>query len=332
MLKNLCGFLQNILKKNENTYIYKYLETSFYEKDKFYLEIKKYYNKNKQTIFKELLNACKGINNLPILKYNKEIKPKVVRIPVFASDILSNPHGFDKKTLCGKLFILLLCNINNLAYPKNSEELAELYYKNGLLVDDVSSIVLCKNILGYAYGDIHKGLQGFYNYNEPIFLTLYNLANIDEITQNSKYKEVLITENPAVFMEVVEKCKIKDFPMICTYGQVKLAGIVLMDLLEKHGYKLYYSGDIDPEGIQIADRLKQKYGKCLELIGFDGDTYLKNISNIEISDKRIKKLNSIKSKELENVCEFVKNNKKASYEEKNINYIISFVEKLIKNT
>ena len=59
-------------------------------------------------------------------------------------------------------------------------------------------------------------------------------------------------------MEIVDKCKIKDFPLVCTYGQVKLSGIILLNLLVDSGYKLYYTGDIDPEGIQIADKLKQR--------------------------------------------------------------------------
>lgn len=45
---------------------------------------------------------------------------------------------------------MLLCYINEDDYPSNSEELAQLYYKNYLLIDDVSNMVLCKNIIGYT--------------------------------------------------------------------------------------------------------------------------------------------------------------------------------------
>lgn len=129
-------------------------------------------------------------------------------------------------------------------------------------------------------------------------------------------------------MEVMQKCKVKDFPMICTYGQVKLAGIILMDLLAKQNYKLFYSGDLDPEGIQIADRLKQRYKENLDLLGFTKDVYYKNISNVEINDSRLQKLDSIKSKEMLELCNEIRKNKKASYEEENIDFIVEFIEKM----
>lgn len=55
--------------------------------------LKIYYNSEKDILQKELINACNGINNLPKQK---------IRIPVFTSDITSNPHGFDKKICVGK--------------------------------------------------------------------------------------------------------------------------------------------------------------------------------------------------------------------------------------
>lgn len=329
---DLEEFFEYILEKNYNTYIYKYIQKSIKNKDELYYNLKKHYNKEKELLQIDLLKACTGINNLP-----KEMK----RIPVFASEVTLNPHGFDKKTLCGKLFILLLCYINNLPYPKNSEELSELYYKNNLLVDDVSSMVLCKNISAFIKTDEyieheekcikyeeHEGWKGFYKYNEPIFFTLYNLSNIAFIDECSKYKKVVITENPAVFMEIMTKCRINDFPLVCTYGQVRLAGIVLLDLLTKAGYKLYYSGDLDPEGLQIADKLKQRYKGNLELFGFDKETFCRNVSNVELSNIRLQKLNSIKTYELQELGKVIKNSRCVAYEEKNIDYIIKFIENI----
>ena len=63
------------------------------------------------------------------------------------------------------MFIILLCYINKATYPKNSEELAELYYNNYLLVDDVSNMVLCKNITAITKGGKHDGLEGFAKWN-----------------------------------------------------------------------------------------------------------------------------------------------------------------------
>lgn len=312
-------FFQNILKQNEKEDVYPYLKEIIKNKNHIYYHLKKYYNKEKNIFQKALEDACKGINHLPKQK---------IRIPVFASNTINNPHGYDKKNLCGKIFIMLLSFINNIPIPKNSEELSELYYQNNLLVDDISNMVLCRNILGYEKIDglEHKGLKGFEEYHEPIYLTIYNLSNISKLKENKHYQKVLITENPAVFMEIVEKCRRKDFPLVCTYGQVKLAGIILLDLLVEAGFQLYYSGDIDPEGIQIADKLKQRYQENLHFIGFDIDTYFNNMSNISLSETRIHKLKQIKSNELKEICEEVNKRKQVAYEEQNIPSLIKWIE------
>ena len=62
---------------------------------------------------------------------------------------------------------------------------------------------------------------------------------------------------------------------------------MLMDLLVKQKYKLFYSGDLDPEGIQIADKLKQRYKNQLSLLGFKKEIYYKNLSKVELSDIRL---------------------------------------------
>lgn len=321
-------FFETILDDNTNTKIYKYLQEIISSKNETYNKLKKYYNKDKEELKKALLNVCKGINNLPNEK---------IRIPVFASDITGNPHGFDRNTICGKIFIMILCYIENMKIPRNTEELLEVYYNHNLLIDDVSNMVLCKNIKGYRKEEInkeqsytkyikHNGLEWFSKYDEPIYLNLYNLSNIAFLEENHKYNEVVVMENPAVFMEVAEKTKNSDFPIVCTYGQVKLSGLILLDMLVKQNYKIYYSGDIDPEGIQIADKLKSRYNDDLYFLGFDINTYRNNLSNVKISNTRLKKLKKNKSEYLKAICEEVNLIKKASYEEKNIEEIVKFID------
>ena len=113
--------------------------------------------------------------------------------------------------------------------------------------------------------------------------------------------------------------------MVCTYGQVKLAGIILLDLLVKAGFKIYYSGDIDPEGMHIADKLKNRYGENLEFFGFDEETYFRNIADVKISSERLNKLKTIEN--LKDLCWNVEKNKKTAYEESNIENIVQFIGK-----
>lgn len=252
----LSEYFEEILEQNTNTKVYNTLKEIIESKNQIYYKLKKYYNKNKEELKTALINASKGINELPKNK---------TKIPVYASNITGNSHGFDRNTLCGKIFITL------------------------------------------------------------IYLNLYNLSNIELLAEPDKYKEVMVMENPTVFMEVSEKYNKKDFPLVCTYGQVKLSGLILLDMFVKQGYKICYSGDLDPEGIQIADKLKQRYKNSLKFLGFDVNTYNQNLSNVYLSETRIKKLNGIKSLELLKICDKIRVSKKASYEEENIKNIIEYI-------
>lgn len=156
--------------------------------------------------------------------------------------------------------------------------------------------------------------------------TLENLAKIIEV--KTDYNCALVMENPAVFTAIADRLQEKRVPIICTYGQVKLAGILLLKLLEKNCETIYYSGDIDPEGIQIADKLKAKFPDTIQLLGFHKEAYHQNLSNITLSRERLHKLEKLESEELIELAKEVKKEGKASYEELNIEEIMAQIEKV----
>lgn len=51
--------------------------------------------------------------------------------------------------------------------------------------------------------------------------------------------------------------------MICTSGQMKTASLLVIDMLAKANVEMYYSSDLDPEGIRMADRLCQRHPDCI---------------------------------------------------------------------
>ena len=46
-------------------------------------------------------------------------------------------------------------------------------------------------------------------------------------------------------------------PIICTHGQLRMASWRLLDLLD-FDIEMYYSGDLDPEGLRIAQNIDRK--------------------------------------------------------------------------
>ena len=86
-------------------------------------------------------------------------------------------------------------------------------------------------------------------------------------------------------------------------------------MLAKEGTKLFYSGDFDPEGLQIADKLKHRYGDRLDLWRYGISDYEKAVSHETISQARLKKMDRLKNPELVRLSRVILQSGRAGYQE-----------------
>ncbi|NLY46587.1 MAG: DUF2399 domain-containing protein [Tissierella sp.] len=93
---------------------------------------------------------------------------------------------------------------------------------------------------------------------------------------------------------------------------------------------IYYSGDFDPEGLQIADKLRNRYGEKLVLWRFNIDEYESIKSTKIIEAQSIKKLEKIEDNELQDVAAHIKKIGYAAYQELLTNKYINDVTRLTK--
>ena len=77
----------------------------------------------------------------------------------------------------------------------------------------------------------------------------------------------------------------------------------------------YYAGDYDPEGFQIAERLRERYGNRVKFWNYSKENYKKYLSNVKISDSRLSILSNIQSVELQDIKKTMQEEKKATYQE-----------------
>jgi uncharacterized protein (TIGR02679 family) len=94
-----------------------------------------------------------------------------------------------------------------------------------------------------------------------------------------------------------------------------LATLLLLDLLVESGAHLYYSGDFDPEGLKMADRLAGRYGENLSLWHFTREDYFASMPSVSLSEERLAKLQSVSSPKLQPVKQEIERCKKAGYQE-----------------
>lgn len=306
-VKQRQSFFYDIVGEYEATVAGDWLEYLLNTKENSYRLFMQRYESDREKLYQDIKAVCNGINNLPVNLGRR------LRLPVFASNITKYPHSFDESSTCGQIFIYALMYCFGAEKPKNAEQKSELYYSAGILFDEVSNYVLSTGLRAYANESIHRGWEGFYKTKEPLQVSLSNLGRIDRVVSPSG--KVFIFENTGVFAAVMDKASSINPSLVCTCGQVKVASLVLLDLLVKEGIEIYYSGDFDPEGLRIADRLKLRYGDSLKLWRYDIEDYRKALSDEIIEDTRLKKLENLECEDLIPIANVLRDLRYAGYQE-----------------
>ena len=257
----------------------------------------------------------KLIKAIPMLPYFQGGKKKEL-LAVFAAQAAGNPHFFDDNTLAGNLLTAFLRDYFRFGYEDDlseAENRSNVLFKAGLIKDTLSNDVIAYGIRGRCVdGSLHQGMEGFLHQKEPVKLSLLTLANLEETFTNSADRRIYIVENPAVFSILTSRFPEKAF--ICSYGQIRRAVFMLLDLFNKNTV-FSYAGDFDPEGLLIAERLKKRYGDRLIFWKYEPDIYLKYMSEEKLTKQRIKKLDGVRDAALLKIAELMREEGRAAYQE-----------------
>ncbi|MDQ0189873.1 TIGR02679 family protein [Alicyclobacillus cycloheptanicus] len=237
----------------------------------------------------------------------------VWRLPVFAAEVTGDPHGLDRNTLAGKVFywglVALAADVDasghawasaeppaaaptsesvddpdftdtasDAASDAPSESMRAVYMKAGIRLDDVSSIVWVGNWAGW--------------FEVPVAIPLMALDR--HVKEVPRADAVYVVENPSVFAELLERlpCGV---PVVCTSGQPSVAALRLLDMAFAAGSTIYYSGDFDVKGLQMALSLRARYGRAFAAWHMDADTYrwASHDKQPELSEREVQMLNTL---------------------------------------
>ena len=248
---------------------------------------------------------------------------------MFAAEITGNPHAFDDGTKDGKyLELLVRWYVRHLKLESESsglEKWAEfpayrkqrLYLRAGILRDDVSNYALAAGVRAEdRERKLHAGMEGFFEEGEPVQIPLSVIAEWKSAfcPENRMY----IVENPSVYAVLCGKWN-RRCGLMCMNGQPRFSSLLLLDLLAESGTEVWYAGDIDPEGLLIAQRLKRYYRGKFHLWHMAAEDYKICISGEELSQRRIRMLDRVDEPELRDTAELVKRKGKAGYQENMMN-------------
>lgn len=277
--------------------------------------------KSSDDIKEVLMEVCCALAYLP---QGEEKGKENVRLAVLGAEITKNPHYFDRQNAAGRLLISALSFTYKAEEPKTQEDVLALYYMAGIMPDDISSYTTCYGIHFYEGDSEHEAYQYFIRKGEKYVLTLSNLNRLTRA--DSSRKKVFIIENQMVFSQVCEEMDGEEYSVVCTSGQLRTASLFLIDLLLKSGCKLYYCGDIDPEGIEIADRvLARGPGKIFPWRMTVEDYYCSR-SNEILTEKRLNRLDKITNVQLRELTQLLKTEKRAGYQEHLIDLLVEDIK------
>lgn len=241
-------------------------------------------------------------------------------ISIYASRFTNDPHYLDLDTNHSNLFLHALSYIDNILFPKTRDLKIKLLSKYNIEIDNISNFAITYNLLSNK-----NYINMFAENKESLILNIQNIINVQSF--DTKFKKVFILENPSILIEIMAN-KI-DVGVIIADGFPNASVHLLIEKLIESNNKLYYNGDFDPEGLLIAQKLKDRYGDNLILFGYDADSYYENLSVKEISDQRLSKLAKVKEKDLLEIRKLLYQNKKGSYQENNRDKLIISIKKII---
>ena len=274
--------------------------------DSVYVRIVQASKENEQKCINTVDVVMKALNQLPMWQDKKE------NISIFASLHTKNPHAFDKNTFPYYLLMHGIVYFLKVDFPKQNE----ILYRAGLYQDGISNYCSIARLqaLNENYQP-HLGWTGFYDSYEALNVNMDNLLHIRSIVYCDR---VYVVENPAVFqalLKMIKKEKIEKIGLVCTNGQLNYSAYLLLDILVSSNVETYYSGDMDPEGLLIADKIKQRY-PSIKLWCYDVRHYEISKSKEQAADQRMHMLDALKDETLIRIGKCINENKnRVGYQE-----------------
>lgn len=287
-----------------------WIYNTYTNRDSVYIRIVQASKENEQKCINTVCVVMKALNHLPMWENKKE------NISLFASYHTKNPHAFDKNTFAYYLMMHGIVYFLKVDFPKTNLEQNEILYRAGLYQDGISNYCSVARLQAFNENNQpHLSWAGFYDSYEALNVNMDNLLHIHFITCCDR---VYIVENPSVFQALLKKIKkekIEKIGLVCTNGQLNYSAYLLLDILVNSNVEIYYSGDMDPEGLLIADKIKQRY-PSIKLWCYDVRQYEISKSKEQATDQRMHMLDALKDEVLIRIGKCISENKnRVGYQE-----------------
>lgn len=193
----------------------------------------------------------------------------------------------------------------------STEQVNELLLNYGILRDDLWNFVTCRGFKAFVQQKEHPVWEAAAQLGTVMNIPVRELVKLERIVP-LKGETVWVVENSGVCSALMDA--VPDKPIVCTHGQFKVASWLLFDRLVESGCTIYYSGDLDPEGLLMAQRLKRRYPSHIKIWRMDSKSYKKAMSE-EMITNRLSQLKNIDDPILKETANIIARTGVAAYQE-----------------
>ncbi|WP_368271041.1 TIGR02679 domain-containing protein [Enterocloster lavalensis] len=318
-LDRICGYFEENFGREAVALIW--LREMISEKKYGYqLLMREYVKDEKQAelLARNVGNAVMKLNELTTMENEYPLA-------VLAAEITDNPHYFDRGTTAGLLFVHAICSREKMKLPENAHQWRKLLLQVSIVPDNIASMVHGYGLRLLTGQGWHEAYEAFCDRKEPYVITMENMNGV--IGARAVGGKVYIVENEMVFSYLIHNLKNSDDTLLCTSGQPRSVAQVLLPFILASGAKAYYNGDIDPDGICIADRLWKKFGDGIHIWRMSPTDYEKSLSKEKIGDIGVAKLANISHPILKQTAECMKERRLAGYQENMLKVLLEDMKK-----
>ena len=245
-------------------------------------------------------------------------------LAVLAAQISDNPHYFDKDTSAGLLLIHAICYIKKEELPQNAHRWREVLEKVCIAPDNISSMVHAFGLRLLTKDGRHPAYDAFCDRREACVITMENMKGV--VAAKAYENKLYVVENEMVFSYLINNVKYSKYSLLCTSGQPRAVAQVLITYILDAKVKIFYNGDIDPDGIRIADRLWKKFGDNIHIWRMTPKDYERSISKEKIGELGRAKLENITHPVLKKTAECIKERRLAGYQENMLKELLFDIE------
>lgn len=260
----------------------------------------------RQELLRALKSWCMLLADGSLDAYRGGRSTAGIRLPILAALATGDAHALDRNVPAGRLFFhalqFAMKSHKNVVLAEeegfvgfDSLVIREVYRHFGILDDDLSSIV-------YVFDPRHPDGP------EPVALTL---RQVEGTCNLHKVHRIYIVENPSVFSTLVDQSFGQNTGslLLCTSGPASAAALRLLDRYVQEGLledKVYYSGDYDLKGLDMANVLAERYSSHFHPWRYDAETYQQYVNKFpgpELTEEECVRLKRKSWIWCEEVCE-----------------------------